>query len=163
MDKEEWLKETRTFNRNHDKINDNLFAESDMLDARDLLQVRYEMVRAVKIDKSSATEVAQRFGVSESTLNRNIRALNEGGVIALIPESKGPKGQYSLDEDELKFIDSYLEAHPDATGGQVYSALLKEKQSTVSKRTVERHLASKKEIGGRKSANRSPSKKNSTN
>ena len=150
MDKEERLKSTHTFNPNYDKINDPTFASSDVLDTRDLLQVRYEMVRSVRIDKDSPKDVASRFGVSEATLRRHIRDLRDGGMIALVPDIRGPKGQHSLNDEEIQYIESYLVKHPDASGGQVHSALVQEKQSEVSKRTIERYLASKKENGNRK-------------
>src|SRR5436189_6478867 len=45
-------------------ITDSLVASSAFLDARDLVQMRYEMVHRVQVDGQAVTQVAAAFGVS---------------------------------------------------------------------------------------------------
>ena len=68
-------------------LRDPLFASSDFFDAQDLLQVRYEMVRLVRLGQATLAEAAQRFGVSRPTCFRMTRAFDQGGLHGLIPET----------------------------------------------------------------------------
>lgn len=150
MSKEERLKAAHTFNVNSEKVTDPSFAASDFLDPKDLLQVRYEMVRAVTIDKAAYEDVAARFGVSAITVRRAVKDLNEGGVVGLVPDVRGPRDGSKLNEDSKAFVDAYLKKSPAASGREIRDALETEKKVSVSKRTVERYLALKKAGGGRK-------------
>ena len=47
-----------------DKVTDELFASSEFFDARDLVQVKYEMLRRVRVDGHSVSQSAARFGLS---------------------------------------------------------------------------------------------------
>ena len=58
-DKSGRLRGTGTLNPHPERVRDPRFAGSDFFDPRDLLQVRYEMVRLVRIDR--VREVALRF------------------------------------------------------------------------------------------------------
>ena len=50
-DKPDRLRGTGTLNPHPERVRDRRFAASDFFDPRDLLQVRYEMVRLVRIDR----------------------------------------------------------------------------------------------------------------
>ena len=56
-----------TVNPHAQEVKDSVFIDSDFFDARDLVQVRYEMLRRVRTDGQSIAEVAARFGVSRPT------------------------------------------------------------------------------------------------
>ena len=133
----------------NDKVTEPRFLDSDLFDPKDLLQVRYEMVRSIKEGVITLDEVPSKYGVSAMTAKRCVSSLEKGGIIALVPERKGPKGPSSLDDESLRFIDSYIAEHPKASGRKVHDALEAEKHVGVSKRTVERYLSSKKAKGGR--------------
>ena len=51
-EKQDRLREAGTLNRTPEKVSDPMFAAGDFFDARDLLQVRYEMVRLVRVDEA---------------------------------------------------------------------------------------------------------------
>ena len=130
-------------------MTDSRFIKSDLFDSRDLLQVRYEIVRSLEEGDITLDEVPAKYGVSSVTAKRYVRNLKEGGLIALVPERKGPKGPSSLDDESLRFIDSYIAEHPKASGRAVHEALESERHLGISKRTVERYLSSKKAKSGR--------------
>ena len=150
MDKEAFLKANHTFNFRNDKVIASRFIESDLYASRDLLQVRYELVRSIEEGDIALDEVPDKYGVSSVTAKRYVRSFKEGGMIALVPEQKGPKGPSSLDDEALRFIDSYIAEHPKASGRKVHEALESERHLGISKRTVERYLSSKKAKGGRR-------------
>jgi hypothetical protein len=51
-----------------ERVQDVLFGSGIFFDARDLIQVRYEMVRRHRIDGQSVPQVARSFGVSRQSL-----------------------------------------------------------------------------------------------
>jgi len=57
------LKRTGTLNPYPDSVSDSLFQENPFFDPKDLLQVRYEMLRRHSVEGISIVDVATRFGV----------------------------------------------------------------------------------------------------
>ena len=60
----ESLEKLSTLNSRADKVVDELFQSHDFFDPRDLVQVKYEMLRRVKEDNWSITNAAAAFGFS---------------------------------------------------------------------------------------------------
>ena len=52
-EKQDRLRKAGTLNRTPENVSDPMFAAGDFFDARDLLQVRYEMVRLVRIGQAT--------------------------------------------------------------------------------------------------------------
>lgn len=110
-DKHDRLRRSGTLNRTPEKVTDPLFAVGDFFDARDLLQVRYEMVRLVNEGKVTSAQVAARFGVSRPTCFRMVRAFEGGGLAGLIPARRGPRGPHKIGEEILRFVEDYRAEH----------------------------------------------------
>ena len=143
MDKQSHLKKSNTFNTKSDKITARLFADNELMDPQDLLQVRYELVRAIEYDKKPIKEICAEYGVSATTARRYIDDLRKGGLIALVPDPKGPSGPTKLTKEAAEFIENYLKENPRASGGKIHNALEAKLHLGVSKRTVERFLSKK--------------------
>ena len=62
--KTEALRRQSALNAHAEDVTDPLFAGSDFFDARDLVQVKYEMLRRVRLDGRPITESASAFGFS---------------------------------------------------------------------------------------------------
>ncbi|MDE2958167.1 MAG: helix-turn-helix domain-containing protein [Bacteroidota bacterium] len=93
-DKEsESLRKSGTLNPRPDAVSDPRFADGRFFDPNDLMQVRYEMIRSHK-EGATLKEVADRFGVSVATCVRIKRAFRQGGLQALVPERRGPRGPH---------------------------------------------------------------------
>jgi len=73
-------------------VKDEIFAGSDFFDRRDLVQVRYEMVRRVRTDGRPIAETATRFGVSRPTYYKLSAEFEREGICGLLPKKRGPKG-----------------------------------------------------------------------
>ena len=105
------LRESGTLNRSPQQVRDPMFVTGDFFDPEDLLQVRYEMVRLVRLREATLAEAADRFGVSLSTCFRMTRAFREGGIAGLIPERPGPRGPHKITPEILAFVRLYREEH----------------------------------------------------
>ena len=62
------LKRTGTLNPRPNSVSDTLFKEHPFFDPKDLLQVRYEMLRRHNVERVSIVDVATKFGVSRPTV-----------------------------------------------------------------------------------------------
>ncbi|MCY3879255.1 MAG: helix-turn-helix domain-containing protein [Rhodobacteraceae bacterium] len=110
--KRDRLKQAGTLNSTPENIRDPRFTRGgDFFDARDLLQVRYEMVRLVRFEQVTLAEAARRFGVSRPTCFRLSRAFGRGGLEALIPAPRGPRGPHKITADILDFVADYRRRH----------------------------------------------------
>ncbi len=88
-EKQDRLREAGTLNRTPERFSDPMFAVGEFFDARDLLQVRYEMVRVVRLGEVTLAQAAARFGVSRPTCFRIVKAFDGGGLQELIPARRG--------------------------------------------------------------------------
>ena len=102
-DKTRRLRRSGTLNPNPERVADPRFVDSEFFDPRDILQVRYEMVRHAK--EASLREAAERFGASVPTCVRANRAFREGGLQALIPRRRGPRGAHKITAEILAFVE----------------------------------------------------------
>ena len=53
------LKKYSALNRQPQRVRDKLFDQDDFFDAWDLVQVKYEMLRKVQVDKKTVSDVVQ--------------------------------------------------------------------------------------------------------
>lgn len=100
------LRQSGTLNPRPDLVTDALFRDSAFFDPRDLLQVRYEMVRCTARGVP-LKEAAARFGTSVPTCVRANRAFRENGLQGLVPQRRGPRGAHKITPEILAFVQRY--------------------------------------------------------
>ena len=93
--KEAALAETRCLNPHPEQVRDPAFLAGDFFDARDAVQVKYEMVRQVKADGAPVTAAAAAFGYSRPAYYQAAAALEHSGLEGLVPARPGPAGRTS--------------------------------------------------------------------
>src|SRR5258708_33890516 len=94
------LKRTGTLNPHPEAAGELLFKEKPFFDPRDLLQVRYEMLRRHSAEDMSILDAAAAFGVSRPTLLAQV-AFNRAGLAGLLPSQRGPKGGHKVTAEVL--------------------------------------------------------------
>ena len=110
-EKHDRLRKAGTLNRTPEKVSDPMFAAGDFFDARDLLQVRYEMVRVVRLGEATLAQAAARFGVSRPTCFRMVKAFDGGGLQELVPARRGPRGPHKISPEILRFVEETRARH----------------------------------------------------
>ena len=83
--KEAALAEARCLNPHPEQVTDPEFLSSDFFDARDVVQVKYEMVRKVKAGGAPVTTAAAAFGYSRPSYYEAAAALERSGLEGLAP------------------------------------------------------------------------------
>jgi hypothetical protein len=102
--KVEALRVDGALNRHADQITDPVFGAHEFFDARDLVQVKYEMLRRVEIDAQPVTPTAAAFRLSRPSFYQAHRAFQQRGLVGLLPQKRGPRGGHKLTAEILTFL-----------------------------------------------------------
>ena len=146
------LARSRTLNPHPEAVADELFAGSSFFDARDLVQVKYEMLRKVERQEASVAGAAASFGLSRQTYYTAAQALSNGGLPGLLPEKPGPRRAHKLTEEVLDYAASLLADGSARTSADLARAIEEHFGLHVHRRSVERALSRRGADGGPKSA-----------
>ena len=138
------LKRTGTLNPRPDSVSDTLFQENPFFDPKDLLQVRYEMLRRHSVERVSIVDVATKFGVSRPTVYQAQAAFQQAGLIGLLPKHRGPKEGHKLSTNVIEYVRALRTAEPGLTTIACVQTVRQKFGITVHRRSLERALASKK-------------------
>jgi transposase len=139
--KVEALRSQRSLNPRPDAVTDDEFASSEFFDPRDLVQVKYEMVRRVKLEGAPVTSTAEAFGFSRPSLYEAARAVEAEGLAGLVPARPGPRRAHKLTEKVVTFAEAQLAADPTLRPRDLAAAIEDRFAITVHPRSVERALA----------------------
>jgi transposase len=144
------LKRTGTLNPHPETVIDPLFKENPFFDPRDLLQVRYEMLRRHSTEAMSILDAAAGFGVSRPTFYQAQSAFSRAGMAGLMPAQRGPKGGHKVTTEVVDYVLSLREAEPAMTTVHCIQAVQQHFGITIHRRSLERALVrSKKKLHGR--------------
>jgi len=87
-----------------EQVKDELFFSHEFFDPRDLVQVKYEMLRRVQSDGQTVSQSAARFGFSRPSFYQAQAAFEQGGLPALMARKRGPKRAHKLTTEVLAFV-----------------------------------------------------------
>jgi Winged helix-turn helix len=90
------LRQSGTFNPRAQQVRDRLFLEEDFFDARDLAQVKYEMLRRVRKEGDPVSQAVSTFGFSRPSFYKAQEDFGREGLVGLIGKKRGPKGRHKL-------------------------------------------------------------------
>ena len=124
-------------------MRDELFLSNAFFDPRDLLQVKYEMLRRVREEGESVSAVATRFGLSRPTFYTALRAY-EAGSQPWCRRAPGPRRAHKLGAEVVEALRAAREQRP-APGSRELVQLVRERFGlSVHRRSIERVLAQQK-------------------
>jgi transposase len=153
--KEGALAEARCLNPHPEQVTDPEFLASDFFDARDAVQVKYEMVRKVKAGGAPVTQAAVAFGYSRPAYYQAAAALERSGLEGLVPARPGPRGGHKLTGQILAWAEQQLAADPALRPAQLPDRIEEAFGVRVHPRSVEKALARRRE---RHSKSRGPAR-----
>jgi transposase len=138
------LRAEGTLNPAPEKVGDPTFHQSDFFDPRDLVQVKYEMLRRVGVERTSVTQVTAQYGVSRPTYYETKASFEGSGVAGLVPKKRGPRGPHKLQGEVLAFLEQHLSPDHPIRARTLATLLRQEFGLTVHPRTIERAVPGKK-------------------
>jgi len=131
-------------NPHPEAVRDPLFTSNPFFDPKDLVQVRYEMVRRHDAEGMSISDVATSFGVSRPTFYKAQSAVVASGLAGLVPRPRGPKGGHKISAEVVDFVTNLQAEQPDLTTPQCVAAVDARFGVKVHRRSLERAMARKK-------------------
>jgi transposase len=138
------LRHHNALNTRATQVTDEQFQTLEFFDPRDLIQVKYEMVRRVHKDGWSVTRAAEAFGFSRISYYRIHSALQTQGLMGLMPGKRGPQHATKITEAVDAFIHKRLDENPGLSCGKLKDLVAEELGVQVHRRTIERAVRRKK-------------------
>jgi transposase len=135
------LREQGALNPRPQTVTDQIFATHDFFDPRDLVQVKYEMLRRVQAEGKPAAHAAASFGFSRQSFYQARAAFAQGGLPALLPRRRGPHGPHKLRDEVLDFLEQVRDENPKLRSVELVKRVQEEFGLTVHPRSIERGLA----------------------
>ena len=154
-DKHAVLREAGALNPRPETVADEIFQLGSFFDARDIVQVKYEMLRRVHKDGLTVTRAAEAFGFSRPVFYQARALFAKGGLPGLLPQRRGPHGPHKLGGAVLDFLEEAMR-NGHASRASDLARLVKERFGfSVHPRSIERVLKrrEKKRRGKKKGVN----------
>lgn len=130
-----------TLNPRAADVHDPAFVDSGFFDPRDLVQVKYEMLRRVQAEGHSVAAAAERFGVSRPTFYKAQADFAREGLAGLLPDKRGPHGPHKLTTKVMAFVAKILDEDPTLGAAAIAERVERELGVHVHPRSIERALA----------------------
>jgi Winged helix-turn helix len=122
-------------------VTDPLFHESAFFDAYDVVQVKYEMLRRVRIDERQVSETAAAFGFSRPSFYAARTAFQHAGLPGLLPRKRGPRQAHKLTDEILAVLTTVRAEDGSVPRTTVLADLVKDRFGiTAHPRSIERSL-----------------------
>ena len=134
------LREERALHPHPEAVHDEAFGSHEFFDPRDLVQVKYEMLRRHRVDGKQVADVARRFGVSRQAFYKAEASFKKEGLPGLVPRRRGPRQAHKCTDEILNF------AEQSAPGdGKTLREAIKERFGiSIHPRSIERALGRRK-------------------
>ncbi len=139
--KAEVLRQRRCLHLHPEKVADELFTANEFFDPRDLLQVKYEMLRRVREDHHTISQAAANFGLSRPSFYQAQAAYEAGGLPALLPKKPGPHGAHKLSEEIVKALREMHNKAPNIKTTVLAEQVRDRFGVSIHPRSIERALA----------------------
>lgn len=137
------LREEGTLNAAPGRVGDPKFRGSEFFDARDAVQVKYEMLRRVQVESASITEVTQEYGVSRPTYYQTRASFDQAGIAGLVAKKRGPQGSRKIQGDVRAFIQEHVVAGEPLRARELAQEIRRRFGVEVHARTIERAIQKK--------------------
>jgi transposase len=113
-------------------------------DPYDLVQVKYEMLRAVMCSEMTVTEASRQFGFSRAAYYKVEKSFETAGVNGLALQKTGPKSAVKATGEILRFVNELRDNEPGITNDRIIEEIRKQKGVSLHKRSLQREQSKKK-------------------
>jgi transposase len=141
-----FLRQSHALHPHPEKVRDPLFTSgSPFFDARDLVQVKYELLRRVRVDGYSVSHATALFALSRPTFYAALSAWEQAGLSGLLPVKTGPRRAHKLTDEIMRDL---LPLSKTMSSAELASWLEAHRSLIVHPRSIERALKRAAKKGG---------------
>jgi transposase len=124
-----------------EEVHDPLFVSGEeFFDARDLIQLRYEMLRRVRIDGQAITSVCAAYGFTRPVFYKSQQLFAGQGLLGLVPKKRGPHGGHKLTGEIVTWLQEILRTEGKLSVSQLAQRVKDRYGLDVHSRTIRRAL-----------------------
>lgn len=136
--KKKFLEQEGLLNPKPQRVSHPFFETLDFFDPLDLPQVRYEMIRAGRVENISVAESCKLFGFSREYFYKLERTFMARGYVALLGSTMGRRPIIALNQEVVNFIVHRKIEEPKLSGENLRQEIRRLYNVVCSRRTVER-------------------------
>ena len=136
----ESLRRQGTLNLYPERVTDPLFQEHDFFDPNDLVQIKYEMLRRVEVDKLTVSQAAAAFGFSRPTFYQTRFEFEQGGLPGLVSKKPGPRSPHKFTPEIVDFMRGEQQANASLRAADLASLVRERFDVVVHPNSVDRAL-----------------------
>ena len=141
------LQTTGTLNPRAAQVRHPLFQKSSFFDPEDLLQLKYETLRALEVEHCPIAKAARDFGLSRPTIYEAHLQFQQQGLEGLLPHKRGPKAANKLTEEILHFFQEQIAAEPELKAEELAGRVRQRYGVKLHPRTVQKALKARAKRG----------------
>jgi transposase len=150
-DKAQALRRYHALNPRAQAVTDPAFtAANPFFDARDTVQVKYEMLRRVREEGMPVSQAAAAFGFSRPSFYQAQTLFEEAGLPGLMPQRPGPKRAHKLSDEVVDVLEGAVAEDQTLSSAEMASLVEERFGLRVHRRSVERALARRRKKGPQK-------------
>jgi transposase len=147
-DKAAALRRHHALNPRAREVTDPAFtSDHPFFDPRDLVQVKYEMLRRVQQEGAPVGRTAAAFGFSRPSFYQAQERFAREGLPGLLPQRPGPRRAHKLSEAIIDLLEAALAADPSLSSARLAELVEERVGLRVHRRSVERALARRRKKG----------------
>jgi transposase len=134
------LRQTGTLHPHPQLVTDPVFQEQPFFDARDLMQVKYELLRKVEVDGAPVSSAVTAFGLSRPSYYQARSAFEQDGLAGLAPQKRGPRRAHKLTDEVLALLEQLRVEQPEIRYTEMAERVRERIGLAVNPRSIERRL-----------------------
>ena len=134
------LRSSGTLNPRPEKVRHPRFANTEFFDPHDLVQLKYETLRAIETDGQPIAQAAVEFGLSRPTIYQARQAFQAAGLEGLFPHKRGPKRAHKLTPEVRQYLEQALASEPEPKAAELARQVRQRFGVQVHPRTLEKAL-----------------------
>lgn len=148
-DKKKALRKRGCLNPRPEDVRHPLFdSGKSFFDPLDLMQVKYEMLRQVRIEGNSVSQAAADFGFSRPSFYEARSHFEKEGLSGLVPKKRGPKAGHKITAEIIRMLEQAIAENPDSNSRNLADLVQERFGLEVHPRSIERALAHRKKNSG---------------
>jgi transposase len=137
------LRSCGVLNPHPEEVRNPLFTENEFFDPHDLVQLKYETIRAVEVDGQPIAQAALDCGLSRPTIYEARENFRQEGIQGLLPEKRGPKKPRKLKPEVRQYLEELVGSEPDLKAVVLVQQIRRRFGIVLHPRTVEKAVRKK--------------------
>jgi len=133
-----FLQRARCLHLTPEKVHDERFQKEDgFFDPKDIVQVKYELLRSCVVEGGDVASTCSRFGFSRTTYYKVYEAFIHGGIPSLVGRPRGRPQPIKLNEVVLGYLIAEKARNPKLSASEMVTHVMHRYNVQISVRMIQ--------------------------